>query len=172
MQVWKTIPQFSKYSASSDGQIRNDKTGRILKQHKATSGYMSLDLGQRNPQYVHRLVASAFLDNPDNLPQVDHIDGNKINNNVENLRWVSVSQNCWNFGYAERIENRKKKVVAVHLNGRILHFDSRNDAAEHFQCSKGLIHYEKLYVKGRKKGWTFYLDGAHFQQRINSCRTG
>jgi hypothetical protein len=58
------------------------------------------------------------------------------------------------------------------LDGRILHFDSRNDAAEHFQCSKGLIHYEKLYVKGRKKGWTFYLDGAHFQQRINSCRTG
>jgi hypothetical protein len=58
------------------------------------------------------------------------------------------------------------------LDGRILHFDSRNDAAEHFQCSKGLIHYGKLYVKGRKKGWTFYLDGAHFQQRINSCRTG
>ena len=155
VQEWKKIPKFPKYSASNDGQIRNDKTGRILKQHLATNGYMSLDIGRRNPQYVHRLVAFAFVPNPENLPQIDHIDGDKLNNNVENLRWVTVSQNCFAYGHEKRIENRKRKVKATHKSGKIIVFNSRDDTARYFKCNKSCIDYNKWFVKGNKKDWFF-----------------
>lgn len=154
---WKKISEKPNYSVSEKGDIRNDKTGRVLKPHKGTAGYYQIMLGRKtSPLYVHRLVATAFLPNPENLPQVDHINGNKLDNSVSNLQWVSVSQNCWSFGYAERIEHRKKKVIATNGAETII-FNSRNEAAEHFQCHKSLIAYGKVFKKGLKKGWVFNL---------------
>ena len=60
-------------------------------------GYLQVNLsGIRVPQLVHRLVAKAFITNPENKPTVDHINGNKLDNRVENLRWVSHKENCNN----------------------------------------------------------------------------
>ena len=155
---WKNIEERSNYSISTNGSVRNDKTGRILKLHLGTSGYLQVMLGRKTtPLYVHRLVAKAFIKNPNNYPQVDHINGNKLDNSVENLRWVSVSENCWSFGYKERIENRKKKIIATKGN-EILHFNSRDEAAKYFKCHKSQIAYGKKYKKGNKKGWIFQLD--------------
>lgn len=154
---WRKISGKPNYSVSDNGDIRNDKTGRILKLHKGTAGYFQVMLGRKTvPLYVHRLVAAAFIPNPNNLPQVDHINGNKLDNSVSNLRWVSVSENCWSFGYADRIENRKKKVIATNGSETIV-FNSRNEAAAYFQCHKSLIDYGKTFVRGRKKGWRFEL---------------
>lgn len=58
-----------------------------------TTGYLRVSLGRNNHRYVHRLVAAAFLPNPDGLLQVDHIDGDRTNNQVGNLRWVTARQN-------------------------------------------------------------------------------
>lgn len=61
-------------------------------------------------KHIHRLVAEAFIEKPDDSKcWVDHIDGNRSNNSVENLRWVTPSENCMAYGYQSRIENRKKK---------------------------------------------------------------
>ena len=156
--VWKKITEKPNYSVSENGHIRNDKTGRILKLHLGTSGYLQVMLGRKTvPLYVHRIVAKAFIPNPNNYPQIDHINGDKIDNRVENLRWVTVSENCRSFGYEKRIENRKKKVTAI-KGDEILHFNSRDEAAQYFDCHKSEIKYNWEFKKGNKKGWIFKLD--------------
>ena len=155
---WRIISEKPNYSVSTNGDVKNNKTGRILKLHLGTSGYLQVMLGRKTtPLYVHRLVATTFIENPNDLPQVDHINGDKTDNRVENLRWVSVSENCWSFGYKTRIENRKKKITAI--NGdKTLHFNSRDEAAKYFRCHKSQIEYGREYKKGNKKGWIFKLD--------------
>lgn len=154
---WRKITERPNYSVSDHGDVRNDKTGRILKPHLSTAGYYQVMMGRKTvPLYVHRLVAIAFIDNPNSLPQVDHINGDKTDNKVENLRWVSVSENCWSFGYAERIENRKKRIKATNHDS-VMVFRSRDETAQYFGVHKSRIEYGREFVKGRMKGWTFEL---------------
>ena len=157
MIEWRKIEERPNYSVSNEGEVRNDKTGRILKPRKGTSGYYQIMLGRKtSPLYVHRLVAKAFIENPNNLPQVDHINGDKTDNRVENLRWLSVSDNCWSFGYYERKEHRKKKVKATNGEKTII-FPSRTDTAKYFGLDKSRIEYGRVFKKGKMKGWIFEL---------------
>ena len=105
-EVWKDIPGFEGYyQASNFGRVRGlDRTvptkngfskkikGRIMSQSVAGTGYMQVMItknGKQQPHTVHRLVASAFIENPNGYNEVDHIDGTRTNNNVNNLRWVT-----------------------------------------------------------------------------------
>ena len=150
MEKWKEIKELPGYSVSNKGRVRKDSTGQIMVLSK-NGGYCRITISK----HVHRLVAEAFLEKPDNEAKcwVDHIDGNRSNNNAENLRWVTPSENSLAFGYKSRIKNKQRKVKATHLDGTTIIFKSRQAAAEYFKCSDSEIAYHKLYKKGNKKGW-------------------
>ena len=97
MEIWKDIDGFNgKFQVSSWGRIRNAETGNILKPYKNKKGYLKASLsygGKSIKKRINRLVAIAFIDNPYNLPQVNHKDGNKENNSISNLEWVTNSEN-------------------------------------------------------------------------------
>lgn len=80
----------------SDGTVISNNTGRAMSTKKIGAGYVGLNLwdGKKHvTKYIHRLVAEHFIPNPSNLPEVNHKDGNKENNDISNLEWCTVSHN-------------------------------------------------------------------------------
>ena len=92
-EEWTPIMGHPTYSVSQFGRVSNNKKEKVLKMCVNSSGYKKVVLNGKN-KYVHRLVAEALIPNPDNLPEVNHKDGNKWNNRVENLEWVDKSENA------------------------------------------------------------------------------
>ena len=95
-EEWKAIDGYLYYQVSNLGNVRNTKTGRIMTQRPNGTGYYRVGLNKNKKQswaFVHKLVACAFIPNPDGKPIADHIDGNKQNNNILNLRWSSRDEN-------------------------------------------------------------------------------
>lgn len=94
-EYWRDVIGFEGlYSVSSLGRVKGRE--KILKPSDNGKGYMTVCLykdGKSYRKYIHRLVAEAFIPNPDNKPQIDHIDTVKTNNSVENLRWTTPEEN-------------------------------------------------------------------------------
>lgn len=92
---WRDVPNYEGiYKVSSDGKVMS--ANGIRKAEMSQTGYWRISLwnkGKEKHFFIHRLVAMAFIPNPNNYDLVNHIDGNKLNNNVENLEWCNLSQN-------------------------------------------------------------------------------
>ena len=108
VESWKEIKGFSgKYSVSNTGKIMSHITNKILKPTFSNTGYTHVQLYNDSGSKVlliHRIVAEAFIDNPENKPEVNHIDGIKSHNSVDNLEWVTTIEN---YQHAIRIGLRK-----------------------------------------------------------------
>ena len=157
MSEWAKINGFD-YSVNRIGQVRHDGSGCLLKTWTSSSGYLYVQLirERAHTRYVHRLIGEAFIPNPENLPQIDHIDGNKQNNDISNLRWVSVSENRTAYGNAQRAKSRMREVVGINEHGEKVVFESRKAVAERFGCSPSKVKYGHKYTRSEKKGWIFY----------------
>lgn len=100
---WRPVSGFENlYEVSEDGNVLSLRTGNIMKPHVGTSGYYEIRLTRKTCDRIHRIVGKAFLPNPENKTYIDHINGNKLDNRVENLRWVSGSENNMNMSKQSR----------------------------------------------------------------------
>ena len=132
-EIWKPT-KYEGYEVSNFGRVKSyrvDKiNGKIMKPIRSTKGYLQLDLSldgrkrqNRVHPAVHRLVAEAFIPNPNNLPQVNHKDENKENNRVDNLEWCTNEYNATYGTKSERVaQKRRKPVYSVDSNGNIEEF--------------------------------------------------
>ena len=111
MTQWKQIEGFENYSVSNTGLIRNENTGKILLPYTTNKGYLRLNLtdnGVQKKHLVHRLVAQAFIPNPNGFEVVDHINGIKNDNRVENLQWLTTRSNTQKYWNGMSEERRTK----------------------------------------------------------------
>jgi hypothetical protein len=128
-EIWKEIEGYENYYVSNLGRV---KVVKYLSLQKNSSGYFGVKVGVKpnvRRLSVARMVAQAFIPNPKNLPQVNHISGKKTDNHVENLEWATASENCkhaWNIGlqtsedhrgerHGRHILNEKQVRVIKHL---------------------------------------------------------
>jgi hypothetical protein len=136
VEEWRSIPGFNgRYEASTEGRIRNARTLFVRRPVVNWAGYCRVRI---SPQYgveaklysVHRLIMAAFATNPDNLPQIDHIDCSKSNNALRNLEYVSAQENyrrAWNNGL---ITTTARAVAQFDLEGNLIKMFESQHAAE------------------------------------------
>lgn len=153
-EIWKVIDGFPNHEVSNKGRVRNKKTKRLL---KPSIRWMYNTVSIRKPGervsttlHIHRLVCKAFIANPNNYPQVNHIDGNKLNNNVENLEWCTYSMNikhAYDTGLREPIDHPlKKPILQIDKDNNVLNkFPSIKDA----ERKTGIRHIHEV-ISGAK----------------------
>lgn len=110
-EEFKIINGFEKYEISNLGNVRNIKTGKSLKQQNC-QGYKIVNIG-KSMKRVHILVGNAFIPNPNNHPIIDHINNDRSDNRIENLRWVNHSQNIQN---ASKRSDNKSGFRGIHYD--------------------------------------------------------
>ena len=171
MEVWKDIKGYEgKYQISSYGQIKSlnyNNTGneKLLVPILTTGGYLKVVLcknGKPKPFYIHRLVAINFIPNPDGLPEINHKDEDKVNNNAENLERCTGKYNC---NYGTRLERHGKamckKIICLTTGEE---FNSIKEASNIYNiektnisaCCRGKVKSAgKHPVTGEKMIWKF-----------------
>lgn len=117
----KVIDGYEDYMVDENGNIFSKKRKRMLKL-SIYKGYKYIGLRKNGKQYrlsVHRLVAKAFCDNPNNYNEIDHIDGNPLNNHYSNLRWCNHTENMNNKNFIER-KTKYKNIKVYTLGGKFV----------------------------------------------------
>lgn len=141
IEVYKTIEDYPNYEVSNLGNVRNIKTGRVLRPSMNKGGYqyVGLCLNRKSKIHlIHRLVATAFIPNLNDKRTVNHINGIKTDNRVENLEWTTDSENMKHAYKTGLNQNPKQRVRCIETGQE---FESISSAARYFGCIKGNIHH-------------------------------
>lgn len=140
---WRTVVEYDRYEVNELGQIRHKDRKKILTPRANRSGYMYVNFnigGHRTNFAVHRIVANAFIPNPNNYPEVNHKNLNKADNRVENLEWVNSTENKIHSYNSETRKSNGKEVEQYDLNNNYIKtFPSASAAAKYMGCSIGAI---------------------------------
>lgn len=161
MEEWRTIPGYEGlYEVSNTGRVRSldrydsrncFRKGKVLSPVKSNIGYLLVSLccnGKYKGFTVHRLVAQAFIPNPDNLPEINHKDEDKTNNSVENLEWCDRKYNN-NYG------SRKDKVRDTKIkNGYWTGLSRKESLKKYYQENRDS--YREYYEKNKEKKREYY----------------
>lgn len=184
-EIWRVLPGVPEVEVSTFGGVRTlDRVasggngthhikGRVLKQ-SVTGGYLQVSIPTAekwDTKLVHRLVAQTFIPNPDNLPQVNHLDCDRKNNNVENLEFCTAS---YNHQYREKFgisntESQGHPLFAIDLNAlEVLHFRSQGEAGRALGINSKNIN---AVIRGKHKaagGFWFVNDDGYAVDVVKS----
>ena len=161
MEIWKSLKGLVEcgeyYEVSNLGNIRSCGRGKVKlrKLSVGTDGYLQIRLHYNKKQKtygVHRLVAIAFIPNPNNLPEVNHIDKNRQNNNISNLEWLTHADNT------RHSQNKKVKCYLYETNELVGTFNSLNEAELNTGITRQDIY--KLCTGRLKKLKGYYFEWA------------
>ena len=161
MELWVSVENFPDYEVSDCGRVRNTQTGKMLKAHEKR-GYMAVTLYGHDRKLqtgVHRLVALAFLERDGKRQYVNHIDGDKKNNNLSNLEWVTASENMF---HARAVLNRKLGMIGKH------HGEGAKEKIR--QAHLGTRHSEETKAKMRASAKK--LGDSHRSKKVKNKDTG
>jgi hypothetical protein len=161
MEEFKKIDDYDNYSVSNFGSVRNDETGRIRKAGKNTWGYLQVQLSKNGILKwfkIHRLVGIYFIENVNNYKEIDHINRDKLDNRVENLRWATRSQQEANKGKKQNTSSIYKGVLfdkhankwcsRITIDKKTKYLGLFLTEIEAFDCRKNYIinnHLEQFY---------------------------
>lgn len=157
-EVWKQYEDFSDYQFSNFGRVKSFKQGKeAIRDYSDKNKYVLITLSQnkiKTKKYLHIIIATLFLLNPKNKPEVDHIDGWKSNNHVANLKWVTHVENI-SCGYNLHRKNDEETAKDIFILSHSPFF-SDNIVARHYKVSSE-------NVNNIKNGWCW----GHITKEIN-----
>lgn len=164
-EIWKDIEGYEGvYHVSNLGRAKRVTTGRILKSGKDRGGYLQVDLcknGKHKTHRIHRLVAQAFIPNPENKPEVNHIDENKTNNMVSNLEWMTAKENSNHGTRNERMAKAISKSNSIPIIATNIKTGESTELYGTSECARQLgLNQSNItsVLKGRREtvgGYTF-----------------
>jgi len=186
-EIWKKHPDYAWIEVSTFGNVRTlDRVvpcgvngtrlvkGKDLKQWYSGDGYLNVCIQIEKKQankLVHRLVAQTFIPNPDNLPEINHLDCDRANNNVDNLEWCTRS---YNMKYKEKYGISNTELLGHHLFAinlttlKVSHFCSQHEASRALGVNVANIN---MVIKGKRNqagGFWFVTDAGHAVDVVKS----